>query len=527
MLNTNPYGFNTPQELNSLPSTELNWQNKFSGQIAGLFSDSLDQTKKFSSYLGGNFEKNNLTGLGDSLGKVLQGDFKGGLNTAVKGLGIDKGITQGMSGVAKGITGVGNIAGLANTALDVFGVGQIDRRTQSTGSKALGTFNKYSGVLMGTPLAPLAAVGAVAGVYDKVFSKSADKQGTADMTNIGYSTIINPLAGAKVGGWDRLRGKRGRINRITTKVDGANSEAYAIDKDHKQNMLASSNTYGSIANKNYNQIFNTTRDLNVLSARIGTKIPPANLRKIANKAQYNFEQKNKFKDPILGKENFEEYRKRIGKLNPSFLKDDPYYNLRGAYEGGLEPEYNKEDSTYHLGSRNPKTGEILKRPGHPTWDLMLKGEEEAGYEVYQEGDKWFSREKKKYKDGGLLTKADKKEVIEEVVEEKMNVIPEGAFHSRLNKIDEGVSEHVTRKGIPVITKDEEGKITQHAEVERNEIIFHKEATDTIESLHEKYKKAETQKLKDEIMIECGKYVADQILVNTDDRTGIIDTIEYA
>ena len=114
-----------------------------------------------------------------------------------------------------------------------------------------------------------------------------------------------------------------------------------------------------------------------------------------------------------------------------------------------------------------------------------------------------------------------------MVEEKMNVIPEGAFHSRLNKIDEGVSEHVTRKGIPVITKDEEGKITQHAEVERNEIIFHKEATDTIESLHEKYKKAETQKLKDEIMIECGKYVADQILVNTDDRTGIIDTIEYA
>ena len=101
------------------------------------------------------------------------------------------------------------------------------------------------------------------------------------------------------------------------------------------------------------------------------------------------------KEPILGKENFEDYRKRIGKLNPSFLKDDPYYNLRGAFEGGLEPELNEEDGMYHLGSRNPKTGEILKRPGHPTWDLMLKGEEEAGYEVYQEGDKWFSREKKK------------------------------------------------------------------------------------------------------------------------------------
>lgn len=132
----------------------------------------------------------------------------------------------------------------------------------------------------------------------------------------------------------------------------------------------------------------------------------------------------------------------------------------------------------------------------------------------------------KYKEGGLLTKEDKEEVIEEVVEEKKNVIPEGAFHSRLNKISEDVAEHVTRKGIPVITKDGD-KIIQHAEVERNEIIFHKEATDTIETLWKKYEEAETDKLKDEIAIECGKYIAEQILVNTDDRTGIIETIEYA
>ena len=104
---------------------------------------------------------------------------------------------------------------------------------------------------------------------------------------------------------------------------------------------------------------------NILAARLGTRIPPVNLRKIANKAYHNFEQKNKFRGPV-GTETFEGYRKRIGKLNPSFLKDDPYYNLRGAFEGGLEPELNAEDGTYHLGSRNPKTGELLKRPGHPT-----------------------------------------------------------------------------------------------------------------------------------------------------------------
>lgn len=343
-----------------------------------------------------------------------------------------------MSGISKGITGAGNIAGLANTALDMFGVGQIDRRTQSTGSKTLGTFNKYSGVLMGTPLAHLATIGALAGTYDKLAAKDADEQGTADMSNIGYDTLINPLAGATVGGWDRLRGKRGRINQVTEKVDRANSVAYAIGSAHKQNTLASQNTTGVLQDKNYQQMMGGY-GTNILAARLGTKIPPVHLRNIVNKAEWN------------KKKKLEEQKKKL------------------------------------------EASKVLEKDT-------------------------------KYKDGGLLNKTDREEVIEEVVEEKKNVIPEGAFHSRKNNIHEDVAKHVTHKGIPVITKDEEGKITQHAEVERNEIIFHKEATDTIESLHEKYKKAETQKLKDEIMIECGKYIADQILVNTDDRTGIIETI---
>lgn len=440
MLSTNPYGFNAPEELNGFPQTDLNWQNRFAGQIGNIFSNSLKESGKLSSYLGSNFEKHNLTGIGDTLGKVFKGDFKGGLNSAVEGLGINKGITAGMSGFAKGMTGVGNVAGLANSALDVLGIGKIDRRTQSTGSKGLETFNKYSGVLMGTPLAPLAAVGAVAGIYDKAFAKSADKQGTADMSNIGYATVVNPLAGAKVGGWDRLRGKRGKINQVTKQANRDNMGAYVINSDHKQNMLASQNTTGVLQDRNYQQMMGGY-GTNILAARLGTKVPPVNLRKIANKAEWN------------KKKKLEEQKKKL------------------------------------------EASKVLEKDT-------------------------------KYKDGGLLTKADKKEVIEEVVGEKMNVIPEGAFHSRLNKYDETIAEHVTRKGIPVITKDGD-KITQHAEVEKNEIIFHKEATDTIESLHEKYKKAETQKLKDEIMIECGKYVADQILVNTDDRTGIIKAVEYA
>ncbi len=106
-----------------------------------------------------------------------------------------------------------------------------------------------------------------------------------------------------------------------------------------------------------------------------------------------------------------------------------------------------------------------------------------------------------------------------------NVIPDGAFHSRKNNLPEEISEQVTSKGIPVITEEDGGKIKQHAEIERNEIIFHKGATDKIEHFLSLYNKAEDQKEKDRIATECGKYIAHEILLNTKDNTGLIDNIK--
>lgn len=107
----------------------------------------------------------------------------------------------------------------------------------------------------------------------------------------------------------------------------------------------------------------------------------------------------------------------------------------------------------------------------------------------------------------------------------INVIPEGALHSRKNNLPDEIAEQVTHKGIPVVTEEGGGKLQQHAEIERNEIIFHKEATEKIESWLEAYDDAKTQEEKDLIAIECGKYVTNEILVNTQDNTGLIDTIQ--
>lgn len=86
---------------------------------------------------------------------------------------------------------------------------------------------------------------------------------------------------------------------------------------------------------------------------------------------------------------FEQWKQKVSGVNPNLVQGNDY-NLRGAYEGGLEPEL-ADDGTYHLGSRNPKTGELLKSKTHPTYDKMIEGERQAGYEVYEQDGKMYSR----------------------------------------------------------------------------------------------------------------------------------------
>ena len=490
------------------------------------------------------------SGLTDLAGKAGAGIGVGGMIDMASGVVDSVAGAVGLKGAEVSTAGDGFLDMASSLPLELIpGFGTIAKG----GLKALSLVNKYAGA-------------------------SSHKQGTdLDMGIIGYNTDINENAGKK---YSLLgRSARKKTNILTDSYDRQNLAKYASSQLQKQNSMASQNATQHTAEKNRMKLLGGY-GTNVLSARIGTKIPPVNLRKIVNKACYKHQRGSVINRPdiksinkldikpikstagstdfsnIISKalksrdeklkapETFEEYRLRIGKLNQNFLVDDPSYNLKGAYEAKLEPTLH-EDGTYHLGSRDTNTGKIFKLPTHHSFEQTLAADKEAGYVMYLKDGELYSAPKeqvsssdreaaeqfirkamsKSYKDGGLLNKTDREEVIEEVVEEKKNVIPEGAFHSRKNNIHEDYAEHVTKKGIPVITKDKEGKVTQHAEVERNDIIFHKEATDTMETLYEKFKKADTQKIKDEIMIECGKYIADQILVNTDDRTGIIETIE--
>lgn len=94
----------------------------------------------------------------------------------------------------------------------------------------------------------------------------------------------------------------------------------------------------------------------------------------------------------------------------------------------------------------------------------------------------------------------------------INIIPEGARHSRLNHLDEVHDdfEDVTKKGIPVVTVTENGDLEQVAEIERKELILRLEVTQKLEKL--------MKDGSDEAAIEAGKLLVREIIKNTDDKT---------
>ena len=101
---------------------------------------------------------------------------------------------------------------------------------------------------------------------------------------------------------------------------------------------------------------------------------------------------------------------------------------------------------------------------------------------------------------------------------KVNVIPDGALHAHKHHLEDISPEYeqVTSKGIPVVT-EEGGKLKQHAEIERNEIIFRLEVTKKLEEL--------MKDGSDDAAIEAGKLLAHEIINNTVDNTGLMEVVE--
>lgn len=111
-----------------------------------------------------------------------------------------------------------------------------------------------------------------------------------------------------------------------------------------------------------------------------------------------------------------------------------------------------------------------------------------------------------------------------------NVLPTGSYHKDKHE-DFGID--VTKKGIPVITVDNDNvstleeiqeqadSVVQHAETEKWEVIFCKETTDFIEQRRKEWEQTKDKNLE----LEVGKRITKELLFNTKDRDGIIEQLE--
>lgn len=168
-------------------------------------------------------------------------------------------------------------------------------------------------------------------------------------------------------------------------------------------------------------------------------------------------------------------------------------------------------------SNNPLLGTQLQLNGGYQQNTVKAGK--SGLKM----DRDFAKRVVKLSKGQKEKRIQEEVRMEEVAGFKnggaVNVIPDGALHAHkhhLENVDEKF-EDVTTKGIPVITEEKDGDIKQHAEVEREEIIFNLEVTKQLEKL--------MQDGSDEAAIEAGKLLVHEILENTVDNTGLLNTVE--
>lgn len=178
-------------------------------------------------------------------------------------------------------------------------------------------------------------------------------------------------------------------------------------------------------------------------------------------------------------------------------------------DGGYSQKYTYAAKQGGLLEWNP----VIELEWEPQIELNWELPEfkEGGSIEIQEELEWIPE----FKKGGKTEKSDIPE-IEETTQK--NVIPEGALHKNKHHMEH--AEGLTKKGIPVI--DEDGE--QQAEIEHSEIIFTLEVTKKLEEYYDIfYSEDSSNKEKEQAALDAGKLLVYQILENTEDRTGLIES----
>ena len=497
---------NTNKAVNGLSKSAANMATGTAGSTVkpggGLFS---------KANIGNTMSK--AGGYADMIGSFIPKKEQSALTTGLnQGYDAAANMISSVPGVGTIVGGAMKIGGMLSDGLTALGVG-TDQMT--TTDKILDSkFMKL------TPMGLVNAFGAKKADTIYKDNETWEQQGSAYGGSMDKVDDALTKSGKKYGAFSgkarrKANAQIAEAKRQQNLVSDINQEA--------QDAFAASN-YSGIGLRNELALSGGYRNMAV--GRNGMKILDAEsqwAREVLNKArEVNKLQKGGKVDGITGaapKITFESWYETV----PSDRNDTTSYNLRRAFE--LAPKEELEawrtssvedlrNGKNHLNSvyLNPKTGiyEFMKAKNHPTLKYELEWynskDPEAikfrnAYDLDMSGD-YYKYVPKKFAEGGTV-----------------NVIPDGALHAHKHHLEDISPEYeqVTSKGIPVVTEEEGGKLKQHAEIERNEIIFRLEVTKKLEEL--------MKDGSDDAAIEAGKLLAHEIINNTVDNTGLMEVVE--
>ena len=497
---------NTNKAVNGLSKSAANMATGTAGSTVkpggGLFS---------KANIGNTMSK--AGGYADMIGSFIPKKEQSALTTGLnQGYDAAANMISSVPGVGTIVGGAMKIGGMLSDGLTALGVG-TDQMT--TTDKILDSkFMKL------TPMGLVNAFGAKKADTIYKDNETWEQQGSAYGGSMAKVDDALTKSGKKYGAFSgkarrKANAQIAEAKRQQNLVSYINQEA--------RDAFATSN-YSGIGLRNELALSGGYRNMAV--GRNGMKILDAEsqwAREVLNKArEVNKLQKGGKVDGITGaapKITFESWYETV----PSDRNDTTSYNLRRAFE--LAPKEELEawrtssvedlrNGKNHLNSvyLNPKTGiyEFMKAKNHPTLKYELEWynskDPEAikfrnAYDLDMSGD-YYKYVPKKFAEGGTV-----------------NVIPDGALHAHKHHLEDISPEYeqVTSKGIPVVTEEEGGKLKQHAEIERNEIIFRLEVTKKLEEL--------MKDGSDDAAIEAGKLLAHEIINNTVDNTGLMEVVE--
>lgn len=497
---------NTNKAVNGLSKSAANMATGTAGSTVkpggGLFS---------KANIGNTMSK--AGGYADMIGSFIPKKEQSALTTGLnQGYDAAANMISSVPGVGTIVGGAMKIGGMLSDGLTALGVG-TDQMT--TTDKILDSkFMKL------TPMGLVNAFGAKKADTIYKDNETWEQQGSAYGGSMAKVDDALTKSGKKYGAFS---GKARRKANAQIAEAKRQQNLVADINQEAQDAFAASN-YSGIGLRNELALSGGYRNMAV--GRNGMKILDAEsqwAREVLNKAREAHKlQKGGKVDGITGaapKITFESWYETV----PSDRNDTTSYNLRRAFE--LAPREELEawrtssisdlkNGKNHLNSvyLDPKTGiyEFMKAKNHPTLKYELEwfnsDDPEAvqfrnNYDLDNSGD-YYKYVPKKFAEGG-----------------KVNVIPDGALHAHKHHLEDISPEYeqVTSKGIPVVTEEEGGKLKQHAEIERNEIIFRLEVTKKLEEL--------MKDGSDDAAIEAGKLLAHEIINNTVDNTGLMEVVE--